>query len=64
MFSSEEKIENDDSKMSSSRTKRETEKPKFTITEARFDQIKSYVFSENNNQNLLLNDLSEKEKTE
>ncbi|WAN63497.1 hypothetical protein RS022_06630 [Candidatus Phytoplasma rubi] len=64
LFSPKEEIENDDSKLSSSRPKRETEKPKFIITEARFDKIKSYVLSENNNQTLLLNDLSEIEKIE
>ncbi|MFB0638524.1 MAG: hypothetical protein AB2N28_2500 [Candidatus Phytoplasma solani] len=64
LFPPEEKIENDNSKMSSSRTELETEKPKFTITESRFDQIKSYVLSENNNQTLLPNNLSEQEKFE
>ncbi|WP_017192997.1 hypothetical protein [Italian clover phyllody phytoplasma] len=64
LFSPEEEIENDDSKFSSSRTKRETEKPKFAITESRFDQIKTYVFSETDDKTLLPNDLSEQEKNE
>ncbi|WAN63034.1 hypothetical protein RS022_00210 [Candidatus Phytoplasma rubi] len=64
LFSPEKEIENNDSSSSSYRSKRKTEKPKFTITEARFDKIKSYVLSENNNQTLLLNDLSEIEKIE
>ncbi|QKX95571.1 hypothetical protein [Candidatus Phytoplasma asteris] len=64
LFLPKEEIDNYDSKFNSSRPKRETEKPKFTITKARFDQIKYYVFLVNNDQTLLPNDLSEIEKTE
>ncbi|MGZ3140226.1 hypothetical protein PSOLA_06050 [Candidatus Phytoplasma solani] len=37
---------------------------KFTITQANFDKVKEYVFSETDDKTLLPNDLSEQEKTE
>ncbi|WP_017193752.1 hypothetical protein, partial [Vaccinium witches'-broom phytoplasma] len=59
-----EELDNEQKPNKPSRTKRETEKPKFTITETRFDQIKTYVFSETDDKTLLPNDFSEIEKTE
>ncbi|WEK82123.1 MAG: hypothetical protein PR2021_0490 [Candidatus Phytoplasma pruni] len=48
------------------RTKREIEtpKPKIKITQEKYDKIKSYILSENENEVLSLNDLSQEEKTE
>ncbi|MFB5029566.1 MAG: hypothetical protein WJU30_00099 [Candidatus Phytoplasma pruni] len=39
-------------------------KPKIQITQEKYDKIKSYILSENKNEVLSLNDLSEEEKTE
>ncbi|WEK82439.1 MAG: hypothetical protein PR2021_3710 [Candidatus Phytoplasma pruni] len=38
-------------------------KPKIQITQEKYDKIKSYILSENENEVLSLNDLSEEEKT-
>ncbi|QTX02605.1 hypothetical protein LFWB_5870 [Candidatus Phytoplasma luffae] len=46
------------------RSTEETPQPKIKTTAARFDQIKTYVFSESDDNTLLPNDLSEEEKTE
>jgi uncharacterized coiled-coil DUF342 family protein len=61
----EEEINNYNSKLSPSKPKRETEKPKFTTTQVRFDQIKNYILSETDDKKTLLpNNLSEEEQTE
>ncbi|QTX03069.1 hypothetical protein LFWB_5480 [Candidatus Phytoplasma luffae] len=46
------------------RSTEETPQPKIKTTAARFDQIKTYVFSESDENTLLPNDLSEEEKTQ
>ncbi|MFG6084860.1 MAG: hypothetical protein AB3F67_1260 [Candidatus Phytoplasma solani] len=45
-------------------TQDQSTQPKFTITQANFDKVKEYVFSETDDKTLLPNDLSEQEKTE
>ncbi|WP_341266767.1 hypothetical protein [Candidatus Phytoplasma fraxini] len=48
------------------RTKREleTSKPKIPITQEKYDKIKSYILSENENEVLTINDLPKQELTE
>ncbi|WP_373375613.1 hypothetical protein [Candidatus Phytoplasma solani] len=43
-------------------TQDQSTQPKFTITQANFDKVKEYIFSETDDKSLLPNDLSEQEK--
>ncbi|MCQ9618811.1 MAG: hypothetical protein NOI47_000393 [Candidatus Phytoplasma pruni] len=50
--------------LSSDHRESETPKPKIPITQEKYNKIKSYILSENENEILTLNDLSQEEKNE